>query len=163
MLPDRHLAELDDCKLAVAYQKVKGDPATDIPFLMWLLENPDSKFALPGNIGLYNHDCMHLILQQGFTSDNEAYVVGFSMGNDTRTNWIHTTIIKIVSVFVYPKKYRWQRSNVAAFERGLAVGKMTEMKNLNQEMPEDWNRKTVREIRAELGLETEKAIEMASN
>lgn len=159
MLPDKHLVELDDCKLAVAYQKLKGDPPTDIPFLMWLLENPDSPFALPGNIGLYNHDCMHLILQQGFTSDNEAYVVGFSMGNDTRTNWIHAVIIKIASVYIYPPKYRWEASNVAAFERGLKLGKITKMKNLNQVMPEEWNHQTVREIRSELGLETQQLKE----
>jgi hypothetical protein len=152
MLSTKHLSELDDLTLAVAYESLQGDPQSDIPALMWLLENPDSPCALPGSIGLYDHDCLHLILQQGFSSENEAYVVGFSMGNDVRTNWLHLLIIKVASVYIYPQKYRWQAANVAAFERGIAVGKRTQIKNLNRFMPSEWNHKTVREIRAELGL-----------
>jgi hypothetical protein len=155
MLTTEYPQALDNWTLSAACEELKGDPATDIPFLMWLLENPDSPFALPGNIGLYNHDCMHLILKQGFSSENEAYVVGFSMGNDVRTKWLHQWAIKISSVWLYPKKYRWQQSNVAAFDRGLKVGKATNPKNLNQSIPESWHHKTLPEIRAELGLSIE--------
>jgi hypothetical protein len=152
MLPIQHPSELDDSMLTVAYENLQGDPQSDIPALMWLLENPNSPLALPGSISLYNHDCMHLILQQGFSAENEAYVVGFSMGNDLRTKWWHLMIIKVVSLYVYPKKYRWQASNVVAFERGVKTGQQTKVKNLNQCMPIEWNHKTVREIRSELGL-----------
>ena len=153
MLTTEYPQELDNWTLAAACEELKGDPATDIPFLMWLLENPDSPFALPGNIGLYNHDCMHLILKQGFSSENEAYVVGFSMGNDVRTNWLHQWAIKISSVWLYPKKYRWHPSNVTAFEQGLKVGRATKIKNLNRSIPETWHNKILPEIRDELGLE----------
>lgn len=152
MLTTEYPQELDCWTLGAACEELKGDPATDIPWLMWLLENPDSPLALPGNIGLYNHDCMHLILKQGFSSENEAYVVGFSMGNDSRSNAIYEWIIKVASVWVYPKKYRWQPSNVAAFEQGLKVGKATSPKNLNLSIPAEWHDKTMPEIRAELGL-----------
>ena len=154
MLPAQYKdRELDDCILATAYAELQGDPSSDIPWLMWLLENPDSPCCLPGSIGLYNHDCMHLILNQGFTSDNEAFVVGFSMGNDLRTNWLHLAIIKIVSVWIYPQKYRWEPDNVKAFDRGIALGQKTKLKNLNLAMPIEWNDQTLREIRTQLELE----------
>lgn len=153
MLTTEYPQELDNWTLSAACEELKGDPATDIPFLMWLLENPDSPLALPGNIGLYNHDCMHLILKQGFSSENEAFVVGFSMGNDVRTNWLHQWMIKTSSVWLYPKKYRWHHSNVAAFEQGLKVGRATKIKNLNRSIPDAWNNKRLPEIRDELGLE----------
>jgi hypothetical protein len=152
MLSTEYPQELDSWTLAAACQELQGDPATDIPWLMWLLENPDSPFALPGSIGLYNHDCMHLILKQGFSSENEAYVVGFSMGNDVRTNSLHLWVIQTASVWLYPKKYRWHPANVAAFDRGLKLGRATKMKNLNQVMPEVWQHKTLPEIRCELGM-----------
>jgi hypothetical protein len=152
MLTTEYPQELDSWTLAAACEELKGDPATDIPWLMWVLENPDSPFALPGNIGLYNHDCMHLILKQGFSSENEAYVVGFSMGNDSRSNVIYEWVIKVASVWLYPQKYRWQQSNVAAFEQGLKLGKATSPKNLNLSIPAAWHNKILPEIRAELGL-----------
>jgi hypothetical protein len=51
-----------------------GDRPDQIPFLVWLLENPDSCFALPGCIDLHGHDCLHVLLQRGFSPYDEAFV-----------------------------------------------------------------------------------------
>lgn len=145
--------KLDDCTLCIAYQDLPGDPPQDIPFLVWLLENPDSPCSLPGNISLKNHDRLHCILNQGFSSENEAYVVGFSMGNDVRANWIHLITIKIAAFLFYPKKYRFKYVDMKAFDRGVQLGRSTEIKNLNQGIPPEWECKTLREIRRDLNLE----------
>ena len=71
--------------LREALQSMGGDPPSSIPFLLWLLENPDSPIALPGKIDLYRHDCLHLLLDRGFSLYDEAFVVGFTMGNDVQT------------------------------------------------------------------------------
>lgn len=49
---------------------------------MWLLENPDSPLPFAGKIDLYRHDCLHLLLERGLSVEDEAFVVGFTMGND---------------------------------------------------------------------------------
>ncbi len=66
--------------LEAAIREINGDPASSIPFLVWLLENLASPIALPGKIDLYCHDCLHVLLNKGFSLEDEAFVVGFTMG-----------------------------------------------------------------------------------
>jgi hypothetical protein len=145
--------ELDTLTLEKAYQTLEGDPPSKIPFIVWLLENPDSPLALPGCIDLYRHDCLHLLLKQGFTSESEAYVVGFTMGNDIRTNRMHLLIFKLAARLLYPEKYRLKNSDIEAFERGFQMGQRVRVKNLNQASFRQWEYKVLREIRTEIGLE----------
>jgi hypothetical protein len=115
-----------------ALQAMNGDPPSSIPFLVRLLENPASPLALPGKIDLYRHDCLHLLLDRGFTLYDEAFVVGFSMGNDVRTNQIHLAIFKLFSFFFYPQIYRFNQIHLRVFDLGFAYGRAIKAKNLNQ-------------------------------
>ena len=65
-------------------QSFKGDEQSDIPFIVRLLENPESIVPLPGQINLYNHDCLHILLDRGISLLDEAFVVGFTMGSDLK-------------------------------------------------------------------------------
>jgi hypothetical protein len=71
MLWHNYPDHLDTFTLKDAYETLEGDPPSKIPFIVWLLENPKSPLALPGCIDLYNHDCIHLLLKQGFTYDGK--------------------------------------------------------------------------------------------
>ena len=115
-----------------AYLTLNGDPQSSIPFWVWIFENPDSPVSLPGKIDLYRHDCLHLLLQKGFDSTGEAFVLGFTMGNDRKTNWLHLLIIKIAAFVLYPYPYRFQASDLEHFNAGYAHGKNTSVKEINQ-------------------------------
>ena len=73
---------------------VNGHKPEEIPWIIRLLENPASIVALPGKITLYNHDCLHILLEKELTLTGEAFVIGFTMGNDLKTNWFHLLIYK---------------------------------------------------------------------
>jgi hypothetical protein len=152
MLLTKSTPRSEDRTLIVACHSLQGDPPQDIPFLVWLLENPDSPCPLPGNISLANHDRFHCILDRGFSAADEAFIVGFSMGNDLATNWIHVLILKITAFIFYPKKYRFSSEDMQEFNRGFLLGKSLQAKNLNQGMPPDWDDKSLQEIRKELNL-----------
>ncbi len=107
MLSTKSTPRLDERTLSAACHHLQGDPPQEIPFLVWLLENPDSPYSMPGNISLANHDRLHCILDRGFAAADEAFIVGFSMGNDSATNWIHILILKIAAFIFNPKKYRF--------------------------------------------------------
>jgi hypothetical protein len=153
MLWNKYPKTLDDATLAVAYQTLQGDPPAGIPWMVWLLENPASPCALPGNIDLFGHDCMHLLLKKGFTPAHEAYVVGFTMGNDLRTTRLHLALFKVIAFLFYPPMYRLKYAELAILERGFNRGRSTKIKNLNQMYLESWNHKTLRELRVEIDLE----------
>lgn len=143
---------LEQLTLAQAYALLGGDCPDEIPFVVWLLENPDSPLALPGKIYLQQHDLLHLLLGRGFAVSDEAYVIGFTMGNDLRTKRWHLWLYKFVSRFLYPSKFRFTRADLKAFDRGLARGRNLPIQNLNQLdfIPyQDWQLSSLRD---ELGL-----------
>jgi hypothetical protein len=153
MLWKKYPKKLDQMTLTEAYQSLQGDEQSDIPWIVWLLENPASPIALPGNIDLAGHDCLHLLLKKGFTSSSEAYVVGFTMGNDQRTKWFHFQFFKLAVLFLYPPKYRLSHSEIHILERGFRLGQRTLFKDLNKVDLVKWNTKTLEQLRSDLGLE----------
>jgi hypothetical protein len=155
MLWNQYPKDLDHITLGEAYQTLQGDPPAKIPWIVWLLENPASPCALPGNIDLFGHDCIHLLLKKGFSSDDEAYVVGFTMGNDLRTNGLHLLVFKIFALFFYPPKYRMSYGQLSILHSGWNLGKKTKFKNLNQICLKDWSSKILHELRTELKLKIE--------
>ncbi|MBD2663507.1 hypothetical protein B6N60_03401 [Richelia sinica FACHB-800] len=121
----------EDRKLNDVLKTLKGDIQSDIPFLIWLLENPDSFLALPGKISLYNHDCLHILLNKGFSLEDEAFLIGFCMGNDMNTKPIHCLIFKCISQYLYPRKSRFNKNHLQSFDLGFAYGREVSFKNIN--------------------------------
>jgi hypothetical protein len=149
--PDR----LDNLTLIDAFEDLQGDPPGEIPLLVWLLENPASPISMPGSIDLFGHDCIHLLLKQGFSPANEAYIVGFTMGNDNSTNWLHLLIFKIAAYFLYPRKYKLTYSELQLFDQGVKFGRKTKVKNINKFDWSNWHHKILKDVRMELGLDIE--------
>jgi hypothetical protein len=113
-------------------EKVFGNTLTRIPFIVWLLENPQSFLALPGKIDLNNHDCLHILLKQDKSLGEEAFVIGFCMGNDN-AKWIHLKIFKIFSRFLYPQNYRFSNDDFSInFAAGYSYGKNLKLKRINR-------------------------------
>jgi hypothetical protein len=152
MLWNTYPEVLDNLTLAAAYQTLEGIHPNQVPWIVWLLENPASPCALPGNIDLFGHDCIHLLLKQGFTITNEAYVLGFTMGNDLNTTWFHLLLFKIAAYALYPSTYRMSSTELAIFDQGYNAGKNTEIKNLNQINFIELQYKKIGDIRLEMDL-----------
>ena len=89
-----------------------------IPFVIWLLENPNSLLALPGKISLRHHD-IHILLGKGISPQDEAFVIGFTMGNDLNNNKLHLLIYKLSARFFYPYTYHFSTLNIKSFDLGF--------------------------------------------
>ena len=107
--------------LGEAYEGIQRDQY--VPFRVWLLENPKSFMPLPGNISLPNHDCLHLLLNRGFSPADEAFILGFTMGNDLDSGWLHILLFKLASRLFYPKKYKFNREHLKHFDLGFLYGR----------------------------------------
>lgn len=116
-------AVLNQITLEQALHNISVDGAESIPAIVKLLENPSSPLALPGKISLYNHDCLHVLLDKGISSEEEAYVIGFTMGNDPKCNWIHVAVFKFFSQYIYPQKFKFDRSDLQHYDAGFNLGK----------------------------------------
>ena len=150
--------DTDNLTLKEAINKIQIDKQSDIPFIIKLLENPSSIVALPGKINLYNHDCIHTILGCGVSLEEEAFVVGFTMGNDVKTNKFHLAIYKFFSRFIYPSKYKFNKTHLRIFDIGFSYGRKQKSKNINYINFKSYERKTIAELRKYLGINIDELI-----
>ena len=97
------------------------DP-TEISFIIWLIENPMSPFHLHGSASLRDHDAIHVLLECGQTNDDEAFVIGFTMGTDDRIKSWEVKAFKFISQFLYPRKTRFTKQQIEIFDKGFAYG-----------------------------------------
>lgn len=114
------------------HKKFGGEKQQDIPFLVRLFENPDSPLPFPGQICLLDHDYLHLLLGLGVSEIEEAFIVGFTMGNDPKTqNW-HIKVLKFAANHLYPQPYRFNQSHEIVFDSGFWHGRQLQVKELNK-------------------------------
>lgn len=135
-----------------ALKTMKCDSSYKIPLVVKLLENPASPIALPGNIDIYRHDCLHLLLNRGFSLADEAFVIGFTMGNAEGTNWLHLEIFKLCSRLLYPQPYRFNRTHFEQLHLGVFYGRRVRVKNLNRFDFRAHDHQSLGELRQFLGI-----------
>lgn len=121
-----------DPTLHEAYLAFCGDPQHSIPLSVWLLENPDSPLSFPGQIYLREHDYLHILLNRGVSPEDEAFVVGFTMGNDPDTTEQHIFTFKFAARLLYPKLYKFTPAHLVLFDWGFRFGRLTTVKRLNK-------------------------------
>ena len=147
--------DTDDMTLAEVLATLPAAEAQDVPEIIRKYENPESPDALPGAIGLARHDCIHVLLGRGLHVQDEAFVIGATMGAASDiTGEIVDFFIK-VSTTEYPKHWRFEDAHIPSFRLGVGfsmdnlAGK--DLHLIPLEAPE-WQTKTVREARKTLGI-----------
>ena len=95
---------------------------SEVPWLVWLMENPKSPIHLHGASALNDHDYVHVILDKGQANDDEAFVIGFTMGNDDRTKSWESKLFKFISRCLYPKGERFSKNQLKIFDSGFKYG-----------------------------------------
>lgn len=137
--------------LALALERIAIDSQADIPWIVRLLENPRSPIALPGKISLYNHDCLHLLLDKTTTMEDEAFVIGFTMGNDPNIRPWMVRLFKFVSSYWYPKNYRFATVHWEDYDCGFAMGKslVFQFNKIDFQLYQNWK---IRDLRQKFGL-----------
>jgi len=132
---------------------------SDVPLIVQLVENP--KFDIPwinvfnGAVNLADHDCIHALLGRGFLPKDEAFVIGFTMGSTNRTNTLEQKLYSWASQYLYPGPYKFSDDDAQVFKDAVHLGYVSDCVPLNTVNYANYMKKTVSEIRAELGIETD--------
>jgi hypothetical protein len=140
------------------YQTLKGDKQSDIPFMVWLLENPQSFLPFPGKIDLCRHDYLHILLGRGFSLEDESFIVGFTIGNDIKSKSLHCVIFKFISKYLYPPSYRFTQQHFSSLDLGFLYGRKVRIKNINNLNFSIYEDTAISEMRKELGIEIDDLI-----
>ena len=111
--------------LAELHRGLPGDEAMKVPWYVKLLENPKSPMALGGAVDLFTHDCIHLVLGRGLLPQDEAFVLGFTMGTSRRCPWWHTQLLGFCAQHLYQGNYRFSELERGVFDFAVAVGQLS--------------------------------------
>lgn len=147
--------DTDDLTISEVLATMPAAEAEEVPEIIRKYENPESPDALPGAIALNRHDCIHVLLGRGLHVQDEAFVIGATMGAASEISGEVVDFFIEVSTTQYPKHWRFQPEHIASYRLGVgyAIDNMPS-KDLHLIPLEDepWQSKTVREARRDLGI-----------
>ena len=145
----------DSDTLRDVYESMPGDGPAAMPWYVRAVENPASPAALPGAVDLFGHDCVHILLGRGMHSQDEAFVVGATMGSSRRLTGWQQQFYLAWSRLLYRGPYRFSRIDRMVFGIGVEFGRCQCARPLSGvPWPELMDRK-LGELRAELGIDAE--------
>ncbi|WP_298975185.1 hypothetical protein [uncultured Roseobacter sp.] len=147
--------DTDDMTLREVLATMPAAAADDVPEIIQKYENPSSPDALPGAITLARHDCIHVLIGRGLHVQDEAFVIGATMGAASDITEAHIDTFIRVSTTEYPEHWRFQQEHIPSFRLGVgyAVDNLSARDlHLIALEEEPWQSMTVRQARRELGI-----------
>ncbi len=136
-------------------QTLPANNPEDISLIVKIFENPKSPFALKGAVNLERHDCIHIILGRGLLPQDEAFVIGFTMGTSKNISKLEEFFFKFVSMYLYPKKYKFKRRHMLAYNLGLNYGKKCKVLKIYEFPFENHINAKLSDIRNELSIDVQ--------
>ncbi|MEM1398879.1 MAG: hypothetical protein AAGF58_03310 [Pseudomonadota bacterium] len=147
--------DTDRMTISEVLETMPAANAADVPAIIRKYENPESPDALPGAISLPRHDCIHVLLGRGLHVQDEAFIIGATMGAASDiTDEIVEFFIK-VSTTEYPKHWRFEEEHIPSYRLGIGFAS-DNLKNKDLHLipleGELWQSKTVAQARKDLGI-----------
>lgn len=144
----------DHLTLADVQATLPGADPLEISRLVRLFENPDSPMALTGAVSLERHDCIHTVLGRGLLTQDEAFVIGFTMGTAKDLKALEIALFKTVARYLYPKNYRLTDQALKVYELGLEAGQASHCTKIYDFPFEDHMDWTLGQLRSTVNIDT---------
>ncbi len=126
----------------------------EIHWLVRLFENPSSKIAFRGAISLRRHDFIHILLGRGLLSEDEAFVIGYTMGTVPGITELERMLYKWVARHLYRKPYKMFKDDLIAYDLGFEEGKASSVKAIYNIHFTPLEPLLLGEVRRQLGIDT---------
>lgn len=134
------------------YDSLPAAPPSAIPEEVRALENPDSPEAFPGAISLERHDCVHILIGRGLLPQDEAFVIGFTMGASKQVTKLQFEMFRNLAVNWYPEPYNFSEEDLFSFDLGFAKGQSSDAIGLEHFPFEQFMDMRVGDLRKRLGI-----------
>lgn len=135
------------------YHSMPGDSSSTVPWYVWLLENPNSPVALAGAVDLRGHDCIHILLGRGLLQQDEAFVLGFTMGRSRPCPGWQARLFRRCARYVYQGAYRFDPVDCQVFDFALDAARRMHGEPLHSLDIRPWLERPVGELRAALAID----------
>jgi hypothetical protein len=138
--------------LGKVIKSMPANESTDISGIVRLFENPASPIALPGAVSLERHDCIHVMLGRGLLPQDEAFVIGFTMGTSKYISGFAESLFKKAAKYLYPHPYKFSDAHLVAFELGMKYGKASKANEIYEFPFEHFKDEKIGKLRKKLGI-----------
>ncbi len=128
-------------------------PIQQMPKIITLLENPSSPIYLPGPAKIDVHDVLHCLVLRGLRAQDEAFVIGFTMGASKNASAADRIAFKNLAGALYPKPFHFSDSDLRVFDIGFDLGLSCERRNLHLLDAVEFKSLTWSEARAQASIE----------
>ncbi len=142
--------------LCEVYGTLPGVNPQEVSMLVRIFENPKSPFAFKGAVTLERHDCIHILLGRGLLNQDEAFVIGFTMGTSKSINTVEEAVFKLITKYLYPKHYRFTKRELNVYEMGLKRGKECRVEKIYDFPFEEYMDWRLGDLRAHIGINKDK-------
>lgn len=125
----------------------------DVPLIIQFVENPKYDVGLfAGNISLYNHDCIHLLLGRGLRVKDEAFVIGYTMGSTKKMRRWRRNLYMFCAKYLFPEGYKFKEEERFVFNMGVMAGQRcpTDLSGVDFE---EYNDLRISTVRGKLGVD----------
>jgi hypothetical protein len=134
-----------------------GVSEKDLPEVLYKYEDPNSPQAFVGAVQLAHHDVIHILLGRGLLDQDEAFVLGFTMGT-CKEGAPRNQVSEMIEVLTsqYPEPYRIPNQKSLAFELGVTCAEsMSGCKNIFDVAleSEEFKKMSLGELRQLLGID----------
>lgn len=143
-------------KLQEVIATLPAAKADDIPWLVRLFENPASSIAFPGAINLARHDAIHVLLGRGLRNQDEAFVIGFTMGSSSHIYRWQRHIFRWIIAHLYPAPYKFSAQDLIAFDLGFNLGTRLPARDLDSFPFEKYHHSKLQDLRYWMGINVAK-------
>jgi hypothetical protein len=135
-------------------------PPAAIPWVVRMFENPQGWLRLHGAADLATHDRIHVVLGRGLLAQDEAFVIGFTMGTTKAVSRLERWFFKCAVSHLYPDPYRIPWPILAAYDLGLEAGRQMGAKDIHLALGDDMLDRSLGEVRRMLGVDTRRLREV---
>jgi hypothetical protein len=102
---------------------------------------------------------IHVLLGRGLLDQDEAFVIGFTMGSTKAVSWAERAWFRFVVSRLYPEPYRISQRMLAAYDLGLEAGQELDVKDLHCVLRDDMLDRPLGAVRRELGIDSHRLRE----
>jgi hypothetical protein len=141
-----------DQSLFEVYRGMPRGLSSAVPWYVRLLENPRSPFALPGAVDLFEHDCIHIVLGRGLLPQDEAFVLGFTMGASQECRRWHRDLFRLCARTLYRNPFRFSKTDMEVFEFAFEAAEHARIEALHLPDYRALFNQPIGDVRAALGL-----------
>ena len=134
-------------------------PPGAIPWIVRTFENPRGWLRLHGAVDLADHDMTHVLLGRGLLDQDEAFVIGFTMGSTKAVSRLERAFFRYVVSHIYPDPYRIPPRILAAYDLGLEAGRAMGVRDIHRAVGGHLLDRPLGESRRDLGIDTRRLRE----